>query len=117
MGSINPIDFSFHLKKNNLLPPLKIQLFERGTSDVFDLTGYTGTFYMAPKSDKSTPKISGGTVTITDQVNGKAEYRWVSDNTDTSGQFYFEFRFTKSGETLTVPVVSPGLVYIEVPIG
>jgi len=115
--SINPIDFSFHVKKGDLLPPLKIQIYESGTEDVFDLTGYVGTFYMAPVDAKSTAKISAGTVYITDYTNGKAEYKWSGTNTDTVGEFYFEFRFTKSAQAFSVPVISPGVVYIESRVG
>lgn len=119
MAQVNPQDFSFHIKKDDLEPPLKIRICDSDSGDVFDLTGYTSKFYMALKSDKSTVKVDAGTVTITDETDGKAEYRWVSGDTDTEGLYYYEFRFetTGSGRPFTVPVVSPGVVYIEGKIG
>ena len=117
MPSVNPIDFSFHLKKNDLLPPIKIELTEDGTTTPFDLTNFTGKFFMALSDDLTTAKVDGSAVTITDAANGKAEYRWSGTDTDTEGKFQFEFRFTSASKTFSVPVVSPGVVVVEVAIG
>jgi hypothetical protein len=113
MANVNTIDFSFHLKKGDLYPALKIKLYDGKTSTPFDLTGYTGEFYMSPVSDRSSPVIDGETVTITDEDEGEAEYRWSSGDTDEIGTFYFEFKFAKSGKTFTEPKITPGKVVIE----
>lgn len=117
MPQINPIDFSFHLKTGDLLPALKIKLYDGNTSEPFDLTTYTGKFYMALLDTPSTYKINGVSVNIIDAINGEAEYRWAGTDTNTAGVYLFEFRFTASSKTFTVPVFSPGKVTIESKIG
>ena len=117
MGKVNPLTFTFHIKQDDLYPPIRIKIYNVCDSVYVDLTGYVGTFYMAPISDKSTPKVNAGTVSITDAENGEAEYIWQIGDTDTPGQYYYEFRFTKDSKTFTVPVISPGIIYIETKIG
>lgn len=117
MGQVNPRDFSFHINQGDLLPALAIQITDEDTGLPLDLTTYTGKFYMAPVNAKDTPKINGVAVNITNATEGEAEYRWSGTDTDTPGSFYFEFRFTAASKTFTVPVISPGKVFIETKIG
>lgn len=121
MPQVNPIDYSFHIKTGDLLPALKIQIFDGNTSEPFNLDGYTGEFFMAPNDDWSNPIVDGGLVTITDAANGLAEYQWQVGDTDTKGIYVFEFRFSKyveeEGRTFTIPIFSPGKVVIETKIG
>lgn len=117
MPQVNPIDFSFHLKKDDTDSALKIKLRDGTTLDDFDLTDYSATFSMAPISNRETPKVDTQAANITIPTEGKVEYRWQTGDTDTVGKYYFEFKFTKSGKSFTVPVVSPGIVVIEPRIG
>lgn len=117
MPQVNPIDFSFHIKKDDLDPAIKIRLYQGSYSVPFDLTDYSGVFSMAPVDDQETPKVDSQTVNITSPTDGEAEYRWQSGDTDTAGKYYFEFKFTKAGKSFTVPVISPGVVVIEPRIG
>lgn len=117
MAQVNPSTFSFHLKKDDLEPPLRIKVYDSETAEAFNLTGYTGKFYMALTSDKTTPVVNGVAVNITSATDGEAEYRWVLGDTDVAGEYYFEFRFTSGGRNFSVPLVSPGKVVIETKIG
>lgn len=117
MAQVNPQSFKFHIKQEDLNPPLKIKIYDSDTELPFDLTDYTGKFYMALKTSKSTAVINGSTVTITDAAEGEAEYRWSDGDTDDVGEYYFEFRFTIATKTFTLPVVSPGVIVIESKIG
>jgi hypothetical protein len=117
MASLNPNDFSFHLKKGDLLPALKIKIYDSSTGCPFDLTAYTGTFYMALLSNKSTVKVNGSAVSITDAVEGEAEYRWTGTDTNTVETYAFEFRFTSGGKQFTIPTNNVGIVKIEKAIG
>jgi len=117
LAQVNPQDFRFHIKKGDLNPPLRIQLIDSDTDEAYDLSLYTGTFSMASIDEDDVYKVEEESVNITDTTNGKAEYRWQSGDTDTEGEFIFEFRFTASGKYFTVPVVSPGVVKVERAIG
>lgn len=117
MAQVNPQDFSFHLKKDDIDPSLKIRLIDSDTELAFDLTGYTGKFYMALRDTSTVLKINGSAVNITSEVLGEAQYDWSGTDTDTVGEYLFEFRFTKSSKTFTMPTVSPGVVIIESKLG
>ena len=115
MALVNPQDRVLHMKVGDLAPALKIKLYDESTDPVtvFNLTPYTGKFYLALLSDKSQIKVNGSAVTITSAVNGEAEYQWTAGDTNTAGTYCWEFRFTTGGKTFSVPLVSPGTLIIE----
>lgn len=117
MGKVNPIDFSFHIKKGDTDLPLRMQLFDSDTCTEFDISGYSIRFYMAPIDDLSTPKVNGSSANIVSAADGIFEYIWGANDTDTEGKFQFIFKLTKSGKTFSVPLVSPGIVVVEPTIG
>ena len=114
---VNQINFAFYINKDDRYPPLRIKIYNEDTDSDFDLLGWVGKFYMAPVDDKSNPKVDAGTVVLTDPTGGEAEYQWAAGDTDTSGKYYYEFRFTKDSKTFTVPAVSPGVIVINSKIG
>jgi len=114
---VNPLNYEFHIKEGDTYPPLRIRLYNTSIDEAFNLQGYTGKFYMAPLGDKASPVVDGGTVNITDATNGEAQYEWSSADTATAGQYTYEFRFTKGSDVFTVPVISPGVIYVETKIG
>jgi hypothetical protein len=118
MAQVSPVDSSFHIKKGDLNPPLRIKLWDSETGLPLDLSTYTVTFYMALASDKHTsPKINGVAANITDATNGLVEYRWAGTDTDTVEKYYYEFKFTAGGKSFRIPVNNPGVVIIESKIG
>jgi len=112
MAQFNSSDSTFYLKKDDLQLPLKIKVFDGDCDIPFDLTGYTGKFYMADEDDPTDIKVNGSSVTITDEENGEAEYRWTSGDTNTVGRYRYEFQFTFGGKSFRIPIYSPGIVVI-----
>lgn len=117
MGQFNPDNFVFYAKKGDLQLPLKIKLYDGDCSTPFDLTGYTGKFYMSDEDDFTDVKVNGVAVNITDAEEGEAEYRWVSGDTDTVGRYRYEFQFTYGTKSFRVPIYSPGIVVVVEKIG
>ena len=70
MGKVNPLNYEFHIKQDDLYPAIRVKLFNVCDSEYVDLTGWTGKFYMASVMDKSIAKVDAGTVEITDEISG-----------------------------------------------
>lgn len=105
----------FHLKRNDTLPVLKLQLIDRsclGSKIPFDLTSLTGaTFTM--KNDCGDIKIMAKTAQILSYSGGVIEYNWESDDTTDSGIFYGEFQLLfNDGKRLSIPQI--GAIKIEI---
>jgi hypothetical protein len=113
MAQVNPVTYDFYTKKDDTLPALKVKIRNADDYSDFDLTNYTGIFNMAPVSSLNTPKVSGGSVQITNATEGEAQYNWQAGDLDTVGKYYWEMRFTKAGSTFTIPVATRGVVYVE----
>lgn len=92
---------SFTLKRGDLLPILKVKAIAPGVGGPLDLTGATAKFKMRTSAGAS---VIDATATITDAVNGKMEYAWVSGDTATIGSYRAEFEITYPGPVvLTLP--------------
>jgi hypothetical protein len=105
----------FHLKRNDTLPVLKLQLIDRsclGSRIPYDLTDVTGsTFTM--KNDCGDIKIMAKTAQILSYSGGVIEYNWEAEDTTDSGIFYGEFQLLyNDGKRLTVPQI--GAIKIEI---
>ena len=79
----------FYIVQGDLEPPVK-GVFKDSDGNAINLTGKTLKFYL--RNAELT-----GTVTVTDGPNGKAQYDWVSVDTDTAGGFQGEFKIVHTG--------------------
>lgn len=95
------------IKKGDLDPTYSGQLLVNGLP--VDLTGRTVQFIM--KDAAGVLKVNAA-ATITDAVNGRIEYRWVSGDTDTPGTYRVEWEVTTAGKRRTFP--PRDYLYIEV---
>ncbi len=105
----------FHLKRNDTLPVLKLQLIDRsclGSRIPFDLTTLTGaTFTM--KNECGDIKIMAKTAQILSYSGGVIQYNWEAEDTTDSGIFYGEFQLLYSGgNRLSIPQI--GAIKIEI---
>ena len=105
----------FHLKRNDTLPVLKVQLIDRsclGSRIPFDLTNLTGaTFTM--RNDCGDIKIMAKTAQILSFSGGVIEYNWEADDTTESGIFLGEFQLLyNDGKRLSIPQI--GAIRIEI---
>ena len=105
----------FHIKRNDTLPVLKMQLIDRsclGSRIPFDLTGVSSaTFTM--KNSCGDIKIMAKTAQILSFSGGVIQYNWESDDTTDSGLFDAEFQLIYSdGKRLSVPQI--GAIKIEI---
>ena len=99
-----------NLKQNNTSPVLQTTLLD-GDGNAVNLTGATVTFTMI--DDDGVAKVSDGSVTLVDAVNGIVKYAWSAADTDTVGEFSASFEVTYSDTTVeTFPISS----YIRVSI-
>jgi len=117
MSQFNSMDSNFYTKKDSTELPLKVKLHDNDCSTAFDLTGYTGKFYMSDEDDYTDVKVDGSAVTVTSAEDGEAQYNWVAADVDTIGRYRYEFEFTKAGKSFRIPVYSPGIVVITEKIG
>ena len=88
--------YIFSLKKGDTAPAISIQIIKESDGSPLDLTSATAKFYMIKKGE-STYKINGVAATIFDSINGIITYDWVSQDTDTVGEYEAEFKVTLSG--------------------
>jgi hypothetical protein len=84
----------FNMIQGDTLPPIRIKVLDN-IQDALDLTGHTVDFHFRKIDDLSTLLNSGHTsCTITDALNGMAQYDWTSGDTDLTGIHYGEFILT-----------------------
>jgi len=105
----------FHMKRNDTLPVLKLQLIDRsclGSRMPFDLDNVTGaTFTM--KNDCGDIKIMAKDAQILSYSGGTIQYNWEADDTTDSGIFYGEFQLLyNDGKRLSIPQI--GAIKIEI---
>lgn len=96
----------FVIKRGDRLPVLQRQLTisDGGSPRAIDLTGCVVTFTMASKATGAV-KVSAP-ATIVSAVDGRVEYAWDADDTDTEGQFIGEWRVVyPDTKAMTVPTV------------
>ena len=106
----------FHLKRNDTLPVLKLQLIDRsclGSRVPFDLTDVTGaTFTM--KNECGDMKIMAKDAQILSYSGGVIEYNWEDGDTSDGGIFYGEFQLLYSnGKKLSIPQIGAIKIDIE----
>lgn len=105
----------FALKRNDTLPSLLLNIFDRGClgqTREFDMTGATGvTFTMVDSSGNY--KVAKKDGIIVSSTGNTVQYDWASEDTDESGLFKGEFQINYAdGGRLTVPQV--GFITIEI---
>ena len=105
----------FHLKRNDTLPVLKLQLIDRswlGSRVPFDLTGVSSaTFTM--KNSCGDIKIMAKTAQILSFSGGVIQYNWEAEDTTDSGLFDAEFQLIYAdGKRLSMPQI--GSIKIEI---
>ena len=105
----------FHLKRDDTLPVLKLQLIDRsclGSRVPFDLTGVSSaTFTM--KNSCGDIKIMAKTAQILSFSGGVIQYNWEAEDTTDSGLFDAEFQLIYAdGKRLSMPQI--GSIKIEI---
>jgi len=105
----------FHLKRNDTLPVLKLQLIDRsclGSRVPFDLTGVSSaTFTM--KNSCGDIKIMAKNAQIISYSGGVIQYNWEAEDTSDSGLFNAEFQLIyANGNRLSIPQI--GAIKIEI---
>lgn len=90
-----------YLKVGDVLPRLRKNL-QNGDGTAVDLTGGTVTLRMRAVRGGAV-KIAAGAVSIVDAPTALVEYAWQPGDSDTAGQFDYEWVITYSGNTETVP--------------
>lgn len=105
----------FHIKRNDTLPNLKLQLIDRsclGSKIPFDMSSVTGaTFTM--KNSCGDIKIMAKDAQIISYSGGVVQYNWEIDDTSESGVFYAEFQLLyNDGKRLSIPQI--GAIKIEI---
>lgn len=105
----------FIIKRNDTLPSLRLNIFDRGClgqTESFDLTGATGvTFTMIDASGNY--KIAKKDGAIMSSSGGTIQYNWAAEDTDESGIFKGEFQLHYTGGgRLTIP--QQGFLTIEI---
>jgi hypothetical protein len=106
----------FHLKRNDTLPALKLQLIDRsclGSRTPFDLTDVSSaTFTM--KNSCGDIKIMAKAAQILSFSGGVIQYNWEADDTNDSGTFDAEFQLIYSnGKRLSIPQIGAIKIQIE----
>lgn len=104
---------SFHSIKQNDRRPQAATILKRGTT-VVDLTlASSVTFIMRNPYKTGDPKVRSSAV-ILDAEAGSVEYRWLSGDTDTPGEWFAEWEVTwGDGTTETFPTVGYDFVLIQ----
>lgn len=105
----------FTLKRNDTLPSLRLNIFDRGCLggiERFDLTGATGvTFTMVDTSGNY--KVAKKDGLIISSSGGTVQYDWSPEDTDEHGVFRGEFQLSYAdGGKLTVP--QQGFITVEI---
>lgn len=106
----------FHLKRNDTLPVLKLQLIDRsclGSRIPFDLTGISSaTFTM--KNSCGDIKIMAKNAQIVSYSGGVIQYNWEAEDTSDSGLFDAEFQLIyANGNRMSIPQIGAIRVEIE----
>lgn len=100
-----------HLKQNDQKPAATTTL-SRGTT-VVDLTNATSVTFKMRQHGSNVLKVDAAAV-VTDAVNGEVEYRWVSGDTDSSGDYYAEWQVLwNDGDLETFPTLTYDIVVIH----
>jgi hypothetical protein len=109
-----PNPFVFRIKKGDAVPSIQAQLVSSTTKQPIDLsTLVSQKFVMERVNDDSTiTTLVDAAATVTDAVNGKLEYQWVSGDTSAVGSHRAQFVLEWPAGTETIP--SQG--YVEVRI-
>ena len=95
---------TFDIKRNDLQPYLYVTM-QSSTGTAIDLTGATIVATMKD-IESGTLKINrqSAGVTATSASTGAVQYEWQSGDTDTTGNYHFEFEVTPaSGGKFTLP--------------
>lgn len=106
----------FHLKRNDTLPTLKLQLIDRsclGSRIPFDLTGVlSATFTM--KNSCGDIKIMAKDAQIISYSGGVIQYNWQAEDTSDFGLFDAEFQLIyANGDRMSIPQIGAIKVEIE----
>lgn len=106
----------YYLKRGDRLTPIRATLRD-ATGAVVNLSGYTVRFIMVEVVSEVV-KVDEP-ATILDAVNGRVEYAWGAEDTDTDGTYYAEWEVTHtaSGLVQTAPVGSHLTIYIKADLG
>jgi uncharacterized protein affecting Mg2+/Co2+ transport len=95
-------DTKFYIKKDDTRPYLRVTVTDQDDAPVV-LTSSDVIFNMVTDDNNRTSKVNSEAV-IVSAVNGIAEYRWATGDTETAGNYLGEFQVTLSDGTIfTVP--------------
>jgi hypothetical protein len=113
----------FYMKQNDTQPTLVAALTETpsgGKAEAIDLTAAEKVYLIVREkgaSDPTEPKFKKE-CSITSAEGGEVAYEWDAEDTDTSGEFNFEFEIVWApGETETVPRQGYYLLDVEDDLG
>lgn len=94
---------AFTIKQNDLRPNLPFQLFQADGVTPLNLTAATSVS-LAVRSKGGAVKFKKACTLVT-PASGLGYYDWADDDTDTAGQFEYEFEILwNDGSPQTVPV-------------
>jgi hypothetical protein len=97
---------AFNIKRNDLRPYLPAQFFQPNGVDPLPLDqALAVNIVVSPKgaAPEDPPKFKKACV-ITDALAGQIEYRWSGTDTDTAGDFSYEFEISwPNAEPQTIP--------------
>lgn len=100
---------AFTIKRNDLRPYLPFQFFQADGVTPLNVTSATAINFVCrvKGSTVDDPPKFKKLVTMTDAAQGLGEYRWSGTDTDTAGDFEYEFEITWPGpEPQTIPADS-----------
>lgn len=105
----------FWMKQNDTLPSIEATLRD-GSGAIIDLTDSTVRFHMRGKSERIA-KVDSPAV-IVDPTAGTVRYDWSPEDTDTPGDYQFEWQVTyDDGPIVTCPNIGYNTLLIASELG
>lgn len=111
VGPVVIVNETFKIGQNDLRPYLPFWFFEPDGVTPLDISGATVEIVVAPKQSATAEVVAPAkfrkACAIIDAPGGAGEYRWSADDTDTPGDFSYQFKILWPGTTTepqTVPV-------------
>ena len=103
---------AFTMKQNDTRPNLPVQFFQADGTTPLDLTTATSVSIVIRQKGQQAVKLKRA-ITITDAAGGEGEFDWQTGDTDTVGDFEYEFEILwNNGDIQTVPAFG----YLELSI-